>query len=157
MDSRSVGCVLWLMASIALVNGQGFKPAGQISEACFNCLCKASSECDENMECQREGPGQYHCGPYLISYAYWKDGGKPGENSDDPLDFEKCVRSRPCAEAAIRGYMYKYANDCDDDMDIDCYDWARIHKSGSSSCNSTWVLNTDYWARFKSCYSGKDM
>ncbi|GBN48867.1 hypothetical protein AVEN_52643-1, partial [Araneus ventricosus] len=40
MDSRSVCLALWLMGFIAFINGQGFKPAGQISEACFNCLCE---------------------------------------------------------------------------------------------------------------------
>ncbi|XP_042901850.1 lysozyme [Parasteatoda tepidariorum] len=138
---------------ISLLHGQGFAPAGQIPEKCFDCLCEAASECDEAAECFNKGPGQYLCGPYHISYEYWKDSGKPGENPDDPLDFEKCLNSRPCAEAAIKGYMQKWGNDCDGDMKIDCFDWARIHKGGPRSCNDTWILNTDFWARFSHCFT----
>ncbi|GIY46350.1 lysozyme [Caerostris darwini] len=154
MNSRRISCVLCFLSFLALIYGQGFKPAGQISESCFNCICEASTACDENIECHRKGPGQYHCGPYLISHGYWADGGKPGENPDDPLDFEKCVKSKPCAEATMRGYMDKYARDCDGDLDFDCYDYALIHKTGPKGCNASWVLNTDYWARFNACYDG---
>ncbi|GFR02837.1 lysozyme [Trichonephila clavata] len=153
MDTRKIGFVLSLVGCFALVTSQGFAPAGQISEACFNCMCEASTDCDLNAECISSGPGKYYCGPYQISYEYWRDAGKPGENPDDPLDFEKCLNSKPCAEATIRGYMQEYAADCDGDQDIDCYDWARIHKSGAQGCNGTWIINTDYWAKFKQCYS----
>ncbi|GBN48869.1 hypothetical protein AVEN_52645-1 [Araneus ventricosus] len=106
---------------------------------------EASSECDDDIECH--GRGDKNCGPYLISYLYWVDGGELGG------DFEKCVTYRPCAEATIRGYMNKWASDCNGDKRVDCYDYARIHKTGGPSCNSTWVLTTDYWMRFEACYS----
>ncbi|KAF8770595.1 lysozyme-like [Argiope bruennichi] len=144
MDYRTVVFLLSLTGFIAFIRGQSHG-VGQIMDDCLSCMCEASSECDDEIECH--GRGEKYCGPYLISYLYWKDGGAHGD------DFEKCVSYRPCAEASIRGYMRKWASDCNGDNRVDCYDFARIHKTGGPSCNSSWVLNTDYWMRFEACYS----
>ncbi|GFS54220.1 lysozyme [Trichonephila inaurata madagascariensis] len=92
MGPRRIGFVLGLVSCFALVASQGFAPAGQIPEACFNCMCEASTDCDLNAECISSGPGKYYCGPYQISYEYWRDAGKPGENPDDPLGVVKPKR-----------------------------------------------------------------
>ncbi|KAG8178043.1 hypothetical protein JTE90_022926 [Oedothorax gibbosus] len=154
MSSFLVSVGLCLVGYLALVRGQGFSPAGQISEKCFQCLCEASSDCDLSAQCEGKGPGQYFCGPYQMTFDYWRAAGRIGENPDDPLDFEKCLNSKPCAEATIRGYMYENSVDCNGDSVINCHDWARIHKTGPLSCNNTWILNTDYWSKFTTCYKG---
>lgn len=99
----------------------------------FFCLRQASSGCKSNIRCHNTGSGQYFCGPYQISWAYWADAGKPGSNGFSN-DFENCLVDRNCAEAAVRGYMSKYGNvDCigpNDipDSEISCFDYAAIHK-----------------------------
>ncbi|XP_054715972.1 invertebrate-type lysozyme 6-like [Uloborus diversus] len=152
MAFHRVLTVLFILYIADCLHAQGFKPAGQITQECLDCICEASSDCVEDIGCVNEDPGQYFCGPYYISYAYWRDGGSPGENSEDPLDFEKCLTHRKCAEAAIRGYMQKWGQDCDGDQQINCFDWARLHKSGPEACNSTWTLNSSYWSKFIACY-----
>lgn len=36
--------------------------------------------------------------------------------------------NKNCAEAAVRGYMAKWASDCNGDGKVDCLDYAAIHK-----------------------------
>ncbi len=87
-----------------------------------------------------------YCGPYLISWAYWSDGGKPGG------DYVNCATDRYCSERAVEGYMQKWKNDCNGDGVLDCTDFAIIHKTGPYSCNtSTHIYETNYWRLFESC------
>ena len=67
-------------------------------------------------------------------------------------DFENCLTNKPCAEAAIKGYMQRWGQDCNGDGYIGCYDWALLHKAGPTACNGTWVQKTDFWFNFKMCY-----
>ncbi|KFM58042.1 Lysozyme, partial [Stegodyphus mimosarum] len=152
MEFKGLCFALCFLLSAASVSGQGFHPPGQISEVCFECLCEASTGCDMEIGCVSNGVGQYHCGPYYISYEYWVDGGKPDEDPDNPLDFEQCLNKKPCAEASIRGYVQKWSQDCNGDQQIDCYDWGLIHKAGPYGCNGTWVQKTEFWSRFRACY-----
>lgn len=94
---------------------------------CLDCICQASSGCKQNIQCHNNGNGQYYCGPYQISWAYWSDAGKPGD-AGFANDFEQCLVKKSCSEATIRGYMKKYANDCNGDGHVDCLDYAAIHK-----------------------------
>lgn len=94
---------------------------------CLDCICQASSGCKKNIQCHNSGNGQYYCGPYQISWAYWADAGKPGD-AGFANDFEQCLVKKSCSEAAVRGYMKKYGNDCNGDGHVDCLDYAAIHK-----------------------------
>ena len=52
--------------------------AGQVApivtEDCLGCICQASTNCNMTVGCT--GGDQYLCGPFLISWPYWADGGK---------------------------------------------------------------------------------
>ncbi|GBM67464.1 hypothetical protein AVEN_18354-1 [Araneus ventricosus] len=125
----------------------------EIDQRCMECLCQASSNCDESLKCHNAGGDAYFCGPYVISWAYWHDGGRPGDKGR-AHDFETCLNNKTCAEKAVRGYMRKYGRDCDRSGAIDCFDFARIHKLGFGQCSSDSVLDTDYWEKFEICYIG---
>ncbi|XP_022236677.1 lysozyme 1-like, partial [Limulus polyphemus] len=112
----------------------------------------ASTGCNLETGCYHLVGSNYFCGPYVISHTYWVDAGQPGEDPDNPVDFEVCLKNPQCAEAAVEGYMKKWAQDCDHDGQISCNDFARIHKAGPFGCNGTWVLTTDFWSTFKQCY-----
>lgn len=99
---------------------------------------------DKNMQINLIGE---FCGPYLISWAYWADGGKPG------ADYVTCANNKICAEHAIQGYMNKWKRDCNGDGIIDCNDYAAIHKLGPHSCNSQALFQSDYWVSYESCIS----
>uniref|UniRef100_A0A4Q8K1W4 lysozyme n=1 Tax=Liphistius sp. SGP-2016 TaxID=1905180 RepID=A0A4Q8K1W4_9ARAC len=145
------GCFV-IGVTMSLASAQGFAPFGFMDQECLDCFCQASSSCDLNIGCNNVGPSQYYCGPFQISFSYWQDGGSPGSDPNDPLDFEICLNNRRCAEAAVRGYMTKWGRDCDNNGVVNCYDFARIHMAGPYGCNGTWVLTTDFWTRFKACY-----
>ncbi|GBM09980.1 hypothetical protein AVEN_86848-1 [Araneus ventricosus] len=125
----------------------------EIDQRCMECLCQASSNCDESLKCHNAGGDAYFCGPYVISWAYWHDGGRPGDKGR-AHDFETCLNNKTCAEKAVRGYMRKYGRDCDRSGAIDCFDFARIHKLGFGQCSSDSILDTDYWEKFEICYIG---
>ncbi len=92
---------------------------GPVSADCLTCLCRASSGCELNKQCHGE-----FCGPYLITWSYWRDGGSPGG------DYVRCALDKRCAESAIQGYMRKWSRDCNGDGIVDCDDYAAIHKNG---------------------------
>ena len=115
----------------------------EISYNCLQCLCYASSKCDVNKGCE----GAY-CGPYLLSWGYWADGGKP-EN-----EYATCSKQKSCSENAIQGYMAKWKRDCNHDGKIDCIDFALIHKLGPHGCEKIQALkSTDYWNQFSQCFN----
>lgn len=114
-----------------------------ISKSCFNCLCQASTKCELNKGCD----GAY-CGPYLLSWGYWADGGQPGN------DYVICTKQKYCSERAIKGYMEKWKRDCNGDGIIDCTDYAMIHKLGPHGCARIQALQgTEYWNQFTQCNS----
>ncbi|KAI1304090.1 hypothetical protein HDE_01844 [Halotydeus destructor] len=51
----------------------GRAPSGPVPGECMDCLCQASSGCDPSKQCAGD-----FCGPFLISWSYWSDGGSPG-------------------------------------------------------------------------------
>lgn len=126
------------------------------SKQCLQCICEASSGCKPNIRCHNTGNGQYFCGPYQISWAYWADAGKPGSTGFSN-DFENCLIDKNCAEAAVRGYMAKWGADCDGNGQVDCFDYAAIHKTGPGGCQQQWLLNSKYWSDFKQCYTGSSV
>ncbi|GAB6024676.1 hypothetical protein CHUAL_009810 [Chamberlinius hualienensis] len=121
-----------------------------VTNACLHCMCDASSHC-QPLSCHLVRPGQYYCGPYLISWAYWSDAGKPQDVENDPYAFEKCLINKECAEQTIRNYMDRYARDCNNDGQINCEDFAKIHKSGPFGCNASWIEETNYFKTLKTC------
>ncbi|GAB6030931.1 hypothetical protein CHUAL_007757 [Chamberlinius hualienensis] len=131
------------------------KPLITVDDACLKCICLASSGCAPRA-CHLAGPSQYFCGSYLISWAYWADAGKPQDNPHDPHTFEKCLTHNQCAEQTVRAYMAKYGKDCNFDGQINCLDFAKIHKSGPHGCTSAqWVDNTEYWKILTSCVANQ--
>ncbi|CAG2108311.1 unnamed protein product, partial [Medioppia subpectinata] len=122
----------------------------EVTQRCLQCICKASSGCKLNTKCHNSGTNAYFCGPYQISWAYWSDAGKPG-NTGRSDDFEHCLNDKNCAEVTVRGYMSKWATDCNNDGVVDCLDFAAIHKAGASSCNQQWLYNSQYWNVFRQC------
>ncbi|XP_023220139.1 lysozyme 2-like [Centruroides sculpturatus] len=148
--------LLLLNVVFALVTGQYYEGSYQdtspVSAQCLQCICEASTGCDLNMGCHNAGHGAYYCGPYLISWAYWSEGGKVGQDPRNPHDFEVCLKDKTCSEQTIQGYMTKWGYDCDKDGDVDCYDYSSIHKAGPYGCNGTWYKNTDYWRLFENCF-----
>lgn len=82
------------------------------------------------------------------------DAGKPSirGNLENLENFQSCLNNRDCAEATISGYINKWKRDCNDDKQIDCYDFAAIHRAGPSNCNAQWFLESQYWSDFNECF-----
>lgn len=99
----------------------------------------------------------YFCGPFQISYTYWAEAGKPGNNQGS-RDYEKCVRDKSCAEQTVRSYFKKFKRDCNNDGLIDCLDMAALHKGGPTSCSSDWFYKSRYWLAFNKtdCMTNRD-
>ncbi|CAL1277528.1 unnamed protein product [Larinioides sclopetarius] len=55
------------------------KKIPEVDQTCMECLCQASSNCDQSLKCHNAGGDAYFCGPYVISWAYWHDGGRTGD------------------------------------------------------------------------------
>lgn len=89
------------------------------------------------------------CGPYRITKEYWYDAGSAGG------DFFNCINSDDCTEETIKNYMIIFSEDCNNDGVLNCYDFAAIHKVGSSSCYKQWFFESQYWSDFRSCFDFK--
>lgn len=126
-------------------------PVVIVDDSCLKCICLASTDC-KPLACHVAGASQYFCGAYLISWAYWADAGRPGDDTTNPYAFEACLTNGECAERTIRQYMAKHGKDCTGDNQITCADIARIHKAGPSGCQApNWVDNTTFWKAFVTC------
>ncbi|XP_021918553.1 lysozyme-like isoform X2 [Zootermopsis nevadensis] len=97
---------------------------GAVSDLCLTCLCEAASQCDLKFRCDHDV-----CGPFKIIRDYWIDGGSLGGGG-----WETCAMDTQCAVNTVRGYMSKYKKDCDGDGEVDCQDYARMHKLGGVGC-----------------------
>lgn len=113
-----------------------------VPSQCLRCMCAASTGCDLKRGCVGD-----FCGPFLISWNYWSDAGRPGK------DFISCALNLVCAEDTIQGYMRKWTRDCNGDGIVDCDDFAAIHKLGPNQCRSDSVTSTPYWREFEKCDS----
>ncbi|XP_054167805.1 uncharacterized protein LOC128965175 [Oppia nitens] len=129
------------------------KTESLLSDDCLRCICHASSECDPQVRCHVEGDTVYKCGPFQIDVNYWNDAGSPGADQRDPLDFESCMSDIQCSIETVNAYMKKWSHDCDRDGHVSCDDYAKVHRSGKYQCNSTWILGTPYWTKYKNCYT----
>lgn len=111
---------------------------------CLNCIRNITNIMNIDSTKRCEG---YFCGPFQISYTYWAEAGKPGNNLSS-RDYEKCVRDKSCAEQTVRAYFKKFKRDCNNDGSIDCLDMAALHKGGPTSCSSDWFYKSRYWLAF---------
>lgn len=119
--------------------------------ACLPCICEAASGCDETLGCDDRG----FCGPFLLSKRYWTLAGKPllrGDSPDRPGASSDCLRDSFCAAEAVRGYLDRFAQDCDGNKRVDCFDLARVHFQGPFNCRSPLQPPTDFSDTFRRCW-----
>ncbi|CAH0589192.1 unnamed protein product [Chrysodeixis includens] len=103
-----------------------------VTEVCLGCICQATSGCKQGLTCEGDA-----CGLFRITWAYWADAGKPTigrQSPDDPDAYPNCTNDPYCAALAVQGYMRKFAQDCNGDGQINCYDYMAIHKKGGYGC-----------------------
>ncbi|XP_042874738.1 lysozyme-like isoform X2 [Penaeus japonicus] len=134
----------------ALVYGE------EVDPNCLGCLCEASTKCNVSTACHVPYPGAYFCGPFLISWAYWADAGKPiidGDNVERKGAFESCVQDLYCGAETVRRYMAKFLDDCDGNGVVTCIDVIRTHKLGRDGCNGVISQGDKFWAQYQTCAS----
>lgn len=125
-----------VIASTGIIS-QPNRATRSVDVNCLQCLCQASTGCDLDKQCVGS-----NCGPYLISWPYWADAGRLGN------DYVSCALNPQCAEATVKAYMDKFRRDCNNDGKIDCEDYAIIHKFGPQ-CGP--VGGDQFWNEFKYC------
>ncbi|KAH8402041.1 hypothetical protein KR009_009376 [Drosophila setifemur] len=147
-----VGYSLYLMLALlpSLVRSQGHVLDTPVTELCLNCICEAISGCNATAICT--SPEKGACGIFRITHAYWVDAGKLTINEEHP-DSEKgfinCANDPHCAANLVQNYMKKFNQDCNDDGEMDCHDYARIHKLGAYGCQAD--LPYKYQSVFEEC------
>lgn len=48
-----------------------------VSQVCLDCMCEVASGCNTTIGCTDR-----LCGPFLITWGYWRDAGKPTLNNE---------------------------------------------------------------------------
>jgi len=122
----------------------------EITDECLGCICQASTGCNRDQGCNEGGV----CGPFLITWGFWSDAGKPaltGTTASDPAAYSTCVNDMFCASETIRGYARTFGKDCNGDGKIDCEDYVRIHKLGPGNCNSPTIAETTFYKEYSKC------
>lgn len=74
---------------------------------CWRCICEATSGCNTTIGCE-----QGFCGPFKLSWTYWKEAGKPTVKGDDPEAeeaYNNCVNDIYCAIVSVQRYTNKHA------------------------------------------------
>ncbi|XP_063244216.1 uncharacterized protein LOC134543241 [Bacillus rossius redtenbacheri] len=143
------GKAMWLLAAVAacvLGYSQGQQPV-VVDDLCLGCICEAVSNCNRTVTCTGDV-----CGLFRITWAYWADSGKPvlaNDHPDSPDAYVRCVTDPFCAATAVRGYMAKFAKDCNGDGAVSCFDFAAIHRLGGYGCSG--ALDYNYQNRFLQC------
>ncbi|KAI5740323.1 hypothetical protein M8J76_002734 [Diaphorina citri] len=138
--------VVAIAASLLLIqaSAQSTQPVDQI---CLGCICHGMSLCNQTIGCNGDT-----CGAFKITWAYWSDAGKPTISGIDPNSqeaYSRCTNDAVCSGKTVENYMIKFAQDCDADGQIDCRDYAAIHRLGGYGCNAP--LDATYLARFNKC------
>lgn len=122
-----------------------------VTELCLNCICEAISGCNATSICVNPEKGV--CGLFRITWAYWVDAGKltiNGEAPDSDHAFIHCANDPHCAANTVQNYMKQFNQDCNGDGEMDCHDYARIHKMGGYGCKSNEVPYK-YLSTFDDC------
>lgn len=104
-----------------------------VTEVCLGCICQARSGCKQNQGCEGDS-----CGLFGITWAYWADAGKPtlpGESVESNTAYSNCAIDPYCAARTVQGYMSKFAQDCNGDGQVNCYDYMAIHIKGGYGCS----------------------
>uniref|UniRef100_A0A336K7V7 lysozyme n=1 Tax=Culicoides sonorensis TaxID=179676 RepID=A0A336K7V7_CULSO len=112
---------------------------------CARCLCHVQTGCNS----------KHPAGPYKISWPYWADGGKPTVNGEDPdseTAFKNCVKSEKCNFDTVSGYMRNFEQDCDNDGNVDCLDYIKIHVFGGYGCQGN--LPPHLQKKYDDCIAG---
>ncbi|CAG9564882.1 unnamed protein product [Danaus chrysippus] len=103
-----------------------------LNQACFRCLCHVYTNCMSSDNCF----GDY-CGPFTISKVYWNEAGKITLPGDDPASdnaWRECATDYNCAQKIVKGYLQKFAKDCNNDGEINCFDYMMINSNGGYNC-----------------------
>jgi len=146
----------WIYALVVLqvtvtqipVSGQGVNKEDPWAE-CLRCICIGSSNCQVSGEICKTRP----CGPYMITEGYWIDAGRPVLPNYQPTSngaFAACASNKACSEETVKGYMSRYAQDCDRNGIIDCDDFARMHVLGAYSCTDS-VAGKPFFPVYERC------
>ncbi|XP_034478402.1 lysozyme [Drosophila innubila] len=138
------------LLSPVLVCGQGHVLDKPVTELCLNCICEAISGCNATAVCI--SPEKGTCGIFRITWAYWVDSGKltiNGEHPESEHAFIHCANDPHCAADTVQNYMKQFNQDCNDDGEMDCLDYARIHKLGGYGCKGD--LPYKYQSTFEEC------
>ncbi|XP_034650408.1 lysozyme [Drosophila subobscura] len=121
-----------------------------VTELCLTCICEAISGCNATRICTNPEKGA--CGIFRITWGYWVDAGKltlDGEHPDAERAFINCANDPHCAANVVQNYMKKFNQDCNEDGEMDCHDYARIHKLGAYGCQADLPYN--YQSTFEEC------
>ncbi|XP_022230244.2 lysozyme [Drosophila obscura] len=142
-------CLL-LAVSHSLVQSRDQVLEKPVTELCLTCICEAISGCNATKICINPEKGT--CGIFRITWGYWVDAGKltiNGEQPDSEHAFINCANDPHCAANIVQNYMKKFNQDCNDDGEMDCHDYARIHKLGAYGCQAELPYN--YQTVFEEC------
>ncbi|XP_065219902.1 invertebrate-type lysozyme 3-like isoform X2 [Planococcus citri] len=93
-----------------------------------------------------------------MTEPFWIDGYsyKHKYNKDDPNNhkaYQDCANDEKCAKQITIDYLTRYATDCDGNGQIDCYDYAGMHKWGPfGGCQKNPIVNSgSYYTSLKTC------
>lgn len=128
-----------------------------LNDDCLQCICRASSGCDQLLRCITRGADEKYCGPFQLTEEYWNKAGSLRDAPNNFNSFEDCANDVDCASEMVTRYMNKHKKDCDGDQLITCMDYARLHRLQPSECHNTGKLvnNFDaYWPKFQRCAEG---
>jgi len=141
-----------IAAAILTIGLLSFIANGQLSKNCLGCICEASSSCNATIGCSSHAG--YHCGPFLISWNFWKDAGQPtflpGDDPNRKGAFEDCANDVSCSADILAHYFSNFEQDCNGDGRVTCYDYALLHKLGGYSCNTPPPQN-QYFDTLQTC------
>ncbi|XP_055905910.1 invertebrate-type lysozyme 3-like [Eupeodes corollae] len=129
-NSFDIALIVLLSLSL-LVNSQA---ADVLEDICLRCICEATSDCDLTKRCTK---GNDVCGIFQLTWAYWHDAGQltvNNESTENQSAFPNCANDPICAVNTVLNYMQIFAQDCNGDGQINCYDYASIHKLGGYGC-----------------------
>ncbi|RZF38433.1 hypothetical protein LSTR_LSTR011923 [Laodelphax striatellus] len=141
-----ITAVVLAVLGVAFVSGQ-LARVEPVTEICLGCICEAVSNCNRSLACEGDV-----CGIFRITWAYWADAGKPTILNDDPNAdgaYSRCTNDPVCAGKAVTNYMNKFAQDCNGDGVVNCYDYAALHRHGGYGCRQ--ALDAQYNEKFTNC------
>lgn len=136
-----LSAIMVLVAVSTEVGGQNNFALSEtpVTEVCLGCICQASTGCKLGRQCEGDS-----CGLFGITWAYWADAGKPtlrGEPVESNTAYSNCANDPHCAAASVQNYMKRFAQDCNGDGRVDCYDYMAIHKKGGYGCSGELPFN----------------